>query len=86
MALNWIACRIGYVRGNYTKQQAKDFIQDMKQLLLILRRFLENREQIHELVGMLQHAEDVFMIGRGLDYTALLEGSLKLKGDILYSF
>ena len=79
MALYLIACSIGYVRGNYTKQQAKDFIQDMKQLPSYIEKILENREQIHELAGMLQHAEDVFMIGRGLDYTALLEGSLKLK-------
>ena len=79
MALYLIACRIGYVRGNYTKQQAKDFIQDMKQLPSYIEKILENREQIHELAGMLQHAEDVFMMGRGLDYTALLEGSLKLK-------
>lgn len=79
MALYLIACRIGYVRGNYTKQQTKDFIQDMKQLPSYIEKILENREQIHGLAGMLQHAEDVFMIGRGLDYTALLEGSLKLK-------
>lgn len=31
------------------------------------------------MAGMLLNASDVFMIGRGLDYSILLEGSLKLK-------
>ena len=54
-------------------------MQDMREVPGYLQRILEDRETIHGLARNIVNAKDVFMIGRGLDYTALLEGSLKLK-------
>ena len=40
---------------------------------------LERRRDIHVVAKKVLGAKDLFMIGRGLDYSILLEGSLKLK-------
>ena len=39
----------------------------------------EKRRDIHVIAKKILEAKDLFMIGRGLDYSILLEGSLKLK-------
>ncbi len=38
-----------------------------------------------ELAKQYAHSKDVFVIGRGIDYAAALEGSLKIKRNFLYS-
>lgn len=38
-----------------------------------MERILETKEEIHRLTGTILNARDVFMIGRGLDYSILLE-------------
>ena len=78
-ALYLIAGRMAYARGVYTQEQTRTFMQDMREVPGYLQRILEDRETIHGLARNIVNAKDVFMIGRGLDYTALLEGSLKLK-------
>ena len=45
----------------------------------VMEKVLSQKEEIHRLAGTILNARDVFMIGRGLDYSILLEGSLKLK-------
>ena len=45
----------------------------------VMKQVLDRREEIHYIARGILNARDVFMIGRGLDYSILLEGSLKLK-------
>ena len=45
----------------------------------VIKQVLDRREEIHYIARGILNAKDVFMIGRGLDYSILLEGSLKLK-------
>ena len=78
-ALYLIAGRMALARGVYTREQTKEFMQDMRKIPECLQHILDDRETIHGLAQNIINAKDVFMIGRGLDYTALLEGSLKLK-------
>ena len=78
-ALYLIACKMAYARGVYTLEQTKAFMEELLTLPQQLECILADRASIHELATSMIHAKDVFMIGRGLDYTALMEGSLKLK-------
>lgn len=80
-ALYVIACRMAYVRGKFTKEQARAFMEELLTLPEILSEILsaENKKNIHEMSEKIVGAKDVFMLGRGLDYTSLLEASLKLK-------
>ena len=47
--------------------------------VLVMQKVLEKRRDIHVIAKKILEAKDLFMIGRGLDYSILLEGSLKLK-------
>lgn len=78
-ALYLMVCRMAYVRGIFDVEEAGQFMSQLRSLPGQLERVLSDREQIHLLSKEIADAKDVFMIGRGLDYTTLLEGSLKLK-------
>ena len=54
-------------------------IADLKVPLTEVQKVLEKRRDIHVIAKKILEAKDLFMIGRGLDYSILLEGSLKLK-------
>lgn len=51
----------------------------MKIYLIISKKILDNKEEIQYLASQYYDRKSVFFIGRGLDYAACLEGSLKLK-------
>lgn len=78
-ALYMLACRMAYVRGVYTAEQTKAFIRELITVPASVERILSDKKAFRELAHCIMDAKDVFMIGRGQDYTVLLEGSLKLK-------
>lgn len=69
----------GDVRGVIEKEL---YDQMVKELLLLpekIERILEEKERIQWFATKFSHSRDIFFIGRGLDYAASMEGSLKLK-------
>lgn len=74
-----IAAKIAYLREILSKDDVKDFINELKKVPGAVENVIDRREEIHRLSSSLLTAEHTFMIGRGLDYPALLEASLKLK-------
>ena len=44
-----------------------------------MQEVLDQKHDIHKIAREMLDAKDAFMIGRGLDYSILLEGALKLK-------
>ena len=67
------------LRGVYTEEQTKSFIAELERVPEVMQKGLEKRRDIHVIAKKILEAKDLFMIGRGLDYSILLEGSLKLK-------
>jgi glucosamine--fructose-6-phosphate aminotransferase (isomerizing) len=57
----------------------REVIAAMKALPEQVERILQNSEQIKAFAEQIAVHEDLFFIGRGLDYAVALEGSLKLK-------
>lgn len=74
-----ITARMALVRGIWDDQKSQEFMKELLRVPEVMERVLETKEEIHRLAGSIINARDVFMIGRGLDYSILLEGSLKLK-------
>lgn len=74
-----IAAKIAYLRGILSKDDVKDFINELKKVPSAVENVIDRRDEMHRLSSGLLTAEHTFMIGRGLDYPALLEASLKLK-------
>ena len=74
-----VVAKMAMLRGAYTEKQAKAFVQELQRVPEVLETILEQRKDIHVIAKKILEAKDLFMIGRGLDYSILLEGSLKLK-------
>lgn len=74
-----ITARMAIARKLWSEEQLTAFIDELCRVPEVMEAVLAKKEEIHRLTGAILNAKDVFMIGRGLDYSILLEGSLKLK-------
>lgn len=74
-----LTARMAMARGLWNEKKIVDYIRELKRVPQVMQKVLDTKEEIHHLAGAILNARDVFMIGRGLDYSILLEGSLKLK-------
>lgn len=71
--------RMAYVRGVFDEEQTRSFTAELLRVPEVIGQVLDRREEIHYIARSILSARDIFMLGRGLDYFILLEGSLKLK-------
>ena len=71
--------RMAVVRGAFNEEQEKAFVDALMQAPDAIQQVLDRKEEMHHIARGLLEAKDAFMLGRGLDYAILLEGSLKLK-------
>lgn len=78
-----IACKMAIVKGKMTKTQVESFLHELMKVPEVLDMVIKDRERIHHISNSIVCSKDLFMIGRGLDYSMILEGSLKLK-EITY--
>ncbi len=53
--------------------------EEEKNILSHLKNILEQRKKYYEIAKKIFQEEDIYFIGRGIDYSLCLEGSLKLK-------
>lgn len=74
-----LTARMAMARGLWSDQELSDYVEELSRVPKVMEEVLSQKEEIHRLAGTILNAKDVFMIGRGLDYSILLEGSLKLK-------
>lgn len=78
-ALYLLAIKMADVKGKVTKAEVAEMIEDLKKLPDQIELLLNNKERIQRFANRYIGAKDIFFIGRGIDYSISLEGSLKLK-------
>lgn len=74
-----LVTRMAFLRGIYTMEETQRYMEEFQKIAQAMEEVLVRRKEIHVIAKNILEAKDLFMIGRGMDYTALLEGSLKLK-------
>lgn len=74
-----IVARMAHSRGVFSVEETQCYIRELQRTPDEIEKVLQKRRDIHVLAKKVLKAKDLFMIGRGLDYSILLEGSLKLK-------
>ena len=74
-----IVYKMAYLRGVMEADEVRECIRNLKRVPEVIGNVLDERKAIHVIARGVLNAKDLFMIGRGLDYSILLEGSLKLK-------
>lgn len=67
------------VRGIFDEAAEKEYIHHLEQIPNKVQEVLSQKHDIHKIARQMLSAKDTFMLGRGLDYSMLLEGALKLK-------
>lgn len=74
-----IAGKMAFERGCLNREGIENFVSALCSVPSAVESVLDNREKMHTLARSILTGEHTFMIGRGIDYPVLLEGSLKLK-------
>ncbi|HWQ51766.1 MAG TPA: glutamine--fructose-6-phosphate transaminase (isomerizing) [Terriglobales bacterium] len=74
-----LAARMAYVRGLMSLEELKAFTVKLQKMPDLITGILAREEEFKALAASYKDYEDLFFIGRGLDYALALEGSLKLK-------
>lgn len=78
-ALYLFAFRFALVTGKLEEDAARAYIEKLEHTITIVEEVLSYDTQIETICQRLKTAEDLFFIGRGLDYGLSCEGSIKLK-------
>ena len=77
--LNLLGLYFSQVMGTLDHAVYSAMVRGIEKLPEQMERILEQAEHIHDIAKRCADREDVFFIGRNLDYALSLEGSLKLK-------
>ena len=79
-AIYLLAMHFAKVRGTLSQEKFNFLLQDLRKLPDQIQTILDNTvSQIQYIASNFVAVKDCFFIGRGVDYTTALEGSLKLK-------
>ena len=78
-ALYLLAMKFAKVRGTVSLEEFRKLKSDLEQLPEQIETLLGMKEKIQRFANRYLAADNMFFIGRGIDYAIALEGSLKLK-------
>lgn len=67
------------LKGTVTKEEYSRLLSELEKLPEQMQEVIDNKEHIQYLASLYFNNDDIFFIGRNLDYAITLEGSLKLK-------
>ena len=67
------------VRGMIDEDRAVELIEELQTIPDKIEKLLEDKERIQWFAAKQMNAQNMFFIGRGIDYAVSLEGSLKMK-------
>ncbi|MDF2572107.1 MAG: glmS 1, partial [Sporomusa sp.] len=74
-----LAIYMGSLKGTLVQEKVRELCRNLHELPSQIHELLEDVEPIKTFAQQYGFNEDVFFIGRSLDYAVALEGSLKLK-------
>jgi len=78
-AMYLIAAEAALSRGTMSEEEVRDFCRELGKLPKLVEQTLGVREQIQYLASVYSNRQNTFFIGRGVDFAAAQEASLKLK-------
>ena len=74
-----LALKFAHVRKTITDIEVSEMLKDIQKLPQQIEMLLNNKDNIQRFANRYLAAQSVFFIGRGIDYSIAMEGSLKLK-------
>lgn len=79
IAIYALAIQLGQYRNTIEENRYEELISEMKTLPKKMESVLSDKERIQWFASKYANAQDMYFIGRGIDYAVSLEGSLKMK-------
>ncbi len=79
LAFVLFATHIGVARGTFPADRAALLLDECRRLPELADEVLDRAPAVEEVAGRLAGWDDIFYIGRGLDWAVAMEGQLKLK-------
>jgi glutamine---fructose-6-phosphate transaminase (isomerizing) len=79
IAIYALAIQLGQYRNTIEENRYEELISEMKTLPNKMESVLSDKERIQWFASKYANAQDMYFIGRGIDYAVSLEGSLKMK-------
>lgn len=79
IAIYTLAIQLGKYREIIDEKRYTSLIEEMETLPEKMERVLSDKERIQWFASKYANAQDMYFIGRGIDYAVSLEGSLKMK-------
>lgn len=74
-----LVARMALIRGVMTKPEVEQYIAELQKVPKSMERILARKRDVHVIAKEVLDSNDLFMLGKSMDYLVLLEGSLKLK-------
>ena len=79
MAFYMIALNLAMTKGTITEEEYFKMIDQLKEMPAKVEKVLECDKLVEEIAKEIKDKNDMFYLGRGLDYALAMEGSLKIK-------
>ncbi len=79
IAIYALAIQLGKYRETIEQDEYDNLIEEMQTLPKKMESVLSDKERIQWFASKYANAQDMYFIGRGIDYAVSLEGSLKMK-------
>ena len=78
-AFYMIALNLAMTKGTITEEEYFNMIDQLKEMPAKVEKVLECDKLVEEIAAEIKDKDDMFYLGRGLDYALAMEGSLKIK-------
>lgn len=79
VAMYMVGIQLGKVRGVISNKSYTYYIEQLLSLPDKIQSLIQDKERIQWFAAKFSNVSDAFFLGRGVDYTTGLEGSLKMK-------
>ncbi len=79
LCLYMMALNFADKMGRIPEEEYRQMLEEMKRLPELTQKILDSKQMMQKCADETFNANSIFYIGRGLDYAAAMEGSLKLK-------
>lgn len=79
LILMLIALSIASKKGTINEETANKYLNDIKKIPSLITKEINNKDTYYKIANLIYNKNDVFFLGRGIDYYLCMEASLKLK-------
>ena len=79
LILTLIAILLGYQKKTISEEEANKYLNDLKTVIEETKKILNEKDKYKLLADKIYNHNDMFFIGRNIDYALCMEASLKMK-------